>query len=87
MIRPLLIFILIVVVYQALKIVLRSALSSSQTGEEKRPPRIPGSEMVQDPQCRTYVVKDRALIRRVSGRTEYFCSAACAEAYERDHRS
>ena len=86
MIRLLLIFILIVVVYQALKIVLRSALSSSQTGE-KRPPRIPGSEMVQDPQCRTYVVKDRALIKRVSGRTEYFCSAACAEAYERDHRA
>jgi len=86
MIRPLLIFILIVVVYHAVKIMFRSALSSYHDGE-KRPPRIPGEEMVQDPQCRTYVVKDRALIRRVGGRKEHFCSAACADAYERDHRS
>ena len=84
--RAFLLFILIVVVYQAVKIVFRSALSTYQGGE-KRPPRIPGEEMVQDPQCRTYVVKDRALIRRIGGRTEHFCSAACADAYERDHRS
>ena len=86
MMRAFLIFILIVAVYQAVKIVFRAALSTYQGGE-KRPPRIPGEEMVQDPQCRTYVVKDRALIRRVGGRTEHFCSAACADAYERDHRA
>ena len=86
MIRAFLIFILIVVAYEAVKIVFRSALSTYHGGE-KRPPRIPGEEMVQDPQCRTYVVKDRALIRRIGGRTEHFCSAACADAYERDHRS
>jgi len=86
MMRSILIFILIVVVYQAVKIVVRAALSTYQGGE-KRPPRIPGEEMVQDPQCRTYVVKDRALIRRIGGRKEYFCSAACADTYERDHRS
>jgi len=86
MIRALLIFILIVVVYQAVKTVFRAALSTYHDGE-KRPPRIPGEEMVQDPQCRTYVVKDRALVRRIGGRTEHFCSAACADAYERDHRS
>ena len=86
MIRVLLTFILIVVVYQAVKTVFRAALSSYQGGE-KRQQRIPGEEMVQDPQCRTYVVKDRALVRRVGGRTEHFCSASCADAYERDHRS
>ena len=86
MIRALLIFILIIVVYHAVRTVFRSALSTYQVGE-KRPPRVPGEEMVQDPQCRTYVVKDRALVRRIGGRTEYFCSTACADAYERDHRS
>jgi uncharacterized protein len=86
MMRALLLFILIVVAYKAVKTVLRAALSTYHGGE-KRPPRIPGEEMVQDPQCRTYVVKDRALIRHRGGRTEYFCSAACAENYERDHRS
>ena len=86
MIRALLLLILIVVVFKALKIVFRAAFSSYTAGE-KRPPRIPGEEMVQDPQCLTYVVKDRALIRRIGGRKEHFCSAACADAYERDHRS
>jgi len=86
MMRALLIFILIVVVYKAVKTVVRAALSTYHGGE-KRPPRIPGEEMVQDPQCRTYVVKDRALIRRIGRRNEYFCSAACAETYERDHRA
>jgi len=84
--RAFFIFILIVVIYQAVKTVFRAALSTYQAGE-KRPPRIPGEEMVQDPQCRTYVIKDRSLIRRIGGRTEHFCSAACADAYERDHRS
>jgi len=86
MMRALLLFILIVVAYKAVKTVVRAALSTYHGGEN-RPPRIPGEEMVQDPQCRTYVVKDRALIRRIGGRNEYFCSAACAENYERDHRS
>jgi len=84
--RAILYFILLIAVFQAVKVVFRSALSAYQGGEP-RSPRIPGEEMVQDPQCRTYVVKDRALIRRVGGRAEHFCSAACADAYQRDHRS
>jgi YHS domain-containing protein len=43
--------------------------------------------MVQDPQCRTFVVKGRAVARRIGGRTTYFCSESCADAYERDHRA
>ncbi len=84
--RAVIFFIFLMVVYQAVKVVLRSALSSYRGGEP-RAPRIPGEEMVQDPQCRTYVVKGRALARRIGGRTTYFCSAGCADAYERDHRS
>ena len=83
--RAILFFILLVVVYQAVKTVLRAAVAAYRGGDE-RSPRIPGEEMVQDPQCRTYVVKGRALARRIAGRTTYFCSAGCADAYERDHR-
>ena len=83
--RAILFFILLIVVYQAVKVVFRAALSTYRGGEQ-RAPRIPGEEMVQDPQCRTYVVKGRALARRIGGRTTYFCSAGCADAYERDHR-
>ena len=84
--RAILFFILLMVVYQAVKVVFRSALSAYRSGEQ-RAPRIPGEEMVQDPQCRTYVVKGRALPRRIAGRTTYFCCAACADAYEQEHRS
>jgi uncharacterized protein len=84
--RAILLFILLVVAYQAVKVVFRSAMSVYQGGEP-RSPRIPGEEMVQDPQCRTYVVKGRALARRIGGKTAYFCSTGCADAYERAHRS
>jgi uncharacterized protein len=83
--RAILFLLLAIVVYQAVKVIVRSALSAYRGGEQ-RTPRIPGEEMVRDPQCRTYVVKGRALARRIAGRNEYFCSAGCADAYERDHR-
>lgn len=84
--RAILFFILLFVAYQAVKLVFRSAMSAYHGGEP-RTPRIPGEEMVQDPQCHTYVVKGRAVTRRIRGRAAYFCSAGCADAYERDHRS
>ena len=83
--RAILFFLLAFVVYQAVKVVVRSALSAYRSGEQ-RTPRIPGEEMVRDPQCSTYVPRGRALARRIAGRTVYFCSAGCADAYERDHR-
>jgi uncharacterized protein len=82
--------ILFLVLYQAVKIVIRSALSSSGSDSGTERPsgsRLPGAEMVQDPQCRTYVVKDRAVTRRINGSTAFFCSDACADAYVRSRRS
>lgn len=82
MMRVLLIIILLIVAYQAAKTVFRSARDAYHRGEP-RPPRVPGEEMVLDPQCRTYVVKDRAVSRRAEGATRYFCSDSCADAYAR----
>jgi YHS domain-containing protein len=85
MIRAILLFVLLVVIYQAIRSVFRSAVESYHRGAE--PSALPGAEMVQDPQCRTYVVKDRAVTRRIRGATTHFCSTACADAYERTQRS
>ncbi len=41
------------------------------------------SEMVQDPQCRTFVPRDQAERRTIGGKTYFFCSAGCAETFER----
>lgn len=84
--RAVLLLVLLLVVYQAVKILFRSAMAAYRSDGE-RASSIPGQEMVQDPRCRTYVVKGRATARRIGGRLLYFCSAACADAHERDHRS
>lgn len=84
MIRAILIFILLIVVYQAVRSVIRSAISSA--GPSDGPRKLPGGDMVLDPQCRTYVVKDRAVTRRIDGAVMHFCSQACAEEHERRAR-
>jgi YHS domain-containing protein len=84
MIRALLIVFLAMLVYSAIKTVLRSAGRAYQNGERKA--RMHGAEMVLDPQCRTYVIKDRAFSRRIKGNLVYFCSEDCANKYEAQSR-
>jgi YHS domain-containing protein len=85
MTRAIILVVLIIVLYQAVKTVFRAANRAYHRDEGS--PRLPGQEMVQDPQCRTYIVKDRAVARRSEGMTVYFCSKACADKYEKRHRN
>ncbi len=82
-------FIVIILLYYAIKTLIRSALQSyrneSQDGT-KRGSRLPGEEMVLDPNCRTYVPKGRAIVKSRRGGEQYFCSEACASEYERLHK-
>lgn len=41
------------------------------------------SEMVQDPQCRTFVPREQAERRTIRGKTYFFCSSGCAERFQR----
>jgi YHS domain-containing protein len=84
MIRFLFIFFLAMLVYSAIKTVFRSAGRAYH--EEERKARIHGTEMVLDPQCRTYVIKDRATTRRIKGDLIYFCSEDCASKHEAQSR-
>jgi hypothetical protein len=83
--RSLLFFVFILVVYYAVKTVIRSALNSY--GKEERSSRLPGDEMVLDPECHTYILKDRAITRRINNRLCSFCSEACAKQYEEKNRA
>jgi len=85
MIRNLLVFFVIVILYYALKTVLRSAFKAYHE-ERDLPTQLKGEEMVLDPECRTYVVRDRAVTRRVQGKIHSFCSEACAQRYAEKHR-
>jgi YHS domain-containing protein len=80
MIRALFIVFLAMLVYSAIKTVIRSA--SRAYHEEERKAQIHGAEMVLDPECRTYVIKDRARSRRINGKLTYFCSEECANKHE-----
>ena len=81
MIRSLLIFFCILIIYYAVKTVIRSAYTAYQGGESPRALH-KGNELVLDPQCRTYVIKDRAVTRRIRGKLCSFCSETCARQYE-----
>jgi YHS domain-containing protein len=86
MIRSILVLIFILVIYYSLKTLVRSALKGYYGEEEKRT-QLKGEDMVLDPQCRTYVLKERAVARRVHGRPAYFCSEACAQKFVEQNRA
>jgi YHS domain-containing protein len=86
MIRSLFILFCVAIVYYALKTVFRSAIRSYHE-EDRRNERIMGEEMVQDPECRTYIPKARAVTRRIGGKLCSFCSDTCAQRYEEKNRT
>jgi len=43
----------------------------------------PVDEMVQDPNCLTYIPKSGAIRKSVGGETHFFCSQACVDAFQR----
>jgi uncharacterized protein len=43
-------------------------------------------DMVQDPNCGTYVPRGEAVRRRIRGEDHFFCSETCADQYEEKER-
>ncbi|RJR27050.1 MAG: YHS domain-containing protein [Desulfobacteraceae bacterium] len=78
--RWLIILVLAYLAYRAIRSIL--AKKEIPRGEPK------GSidEMVQDPHCRTYVPMRQAEKRIIKGRQYYFCSAKCADDFEKQHK-
>lgn len=85
MIRAILLFVLLLLIYRSIKVVLRSGTPAPRDKGGRG--RLPGEEMVLDPECRTYVLRDRAVVRNVRGTTHYYCSEACAEKHAGRARS
>jgi len=70
LLRLVFLFIIIYIVYSALKPLLRR-------GQKPTNPTQLGEQMVLDPQCQTYVPISEAVARR----GKYFCSEECAQRY------
>jgi YHS domain-containing protein len=69
------------------RFVVRTVARAFGAGRERpRTPPSPGraqvhppEDLVLDPVCRTHVPRSRALVARVGGREEHFCSPACRD--------
>ncbi len=44
------------------------------------------TELIQDPQCDIYFMKQHGIQARIGGQTFYFCSEACRDKYIEAHR-
>ncbi len=82
MIRLLLYGFIIYVVYR----LLRSWAGSLTAPNEDidRVPRSDNTELIQDPQCGTYFLKQQGVVARVDGQKLFFCSEQCRDAYMRE---
>ena len=78
MIRFLIFAILAYIAYRTVKAIFRPKEELSR-GQDKGVI----DEMVQDPQCKTYVPKREAVKRTIAGETHFFCSVACADKFQR----
>lgn len=79
---------LLAVVAVLLYLLLRGAVTAFLAGFRgvvgpRSAPRAIRDELVKDPVCETYVPRRSAVARSVGATTHYFCSAACAEKFQR----
>ncbi|MGC8720125.1 MAG: hypothetical protein ACP5TY_08965 [Thermodesulforhabdaceae bacterium] len=82
MMRFILFLLLVYCVYLIWRYVKRNILTPDQTHNrdvKREPTRI--AELVQDPECGVYVVKDKALVARIDGKDVHFCSERCRDKY------
>jgi len=79
MVRLLIFIILLYILYRIVRGFLRS-VSSRKSGSRVRGGDV--DEMVQDPQCGTYVPRRDAVQKLIEGRPQLFCSEECAKQYE-----
>ena len=66
----------------ALRAVVRWLLQSPSKPRRRDAVRPADGEMVLDPECGVYVLKERAVTRVIRGSVLRFCGEACAAAYE-----
>jgi uncharacterized protein len=69
-------FLLVVRSVSGIRDLFRKARESDRRVRERQ-----GGEMVEDPVCRTYIPKSSAVQKTISGKTYYFCSRKCADAF------
>ncbi|MBW1973246.1 MAG: hypothetical protein DRG20_01850 [Deltaproteobacteria bacterium] len=76
-------YIIFILLFYLFYKLLRSILSSSSSKKDLNKKPAITEEMVQDPNCHTFIPKSSAYKKRINGKTEYFCSKECFENYKK----
>ena len=84
MIRLLLYILVFYLAYHLLKSLGRSLL---RPREESHDAFQEDTDLIKDPHCGAYFLKQKGVKAQVDGKSVYFCSAACRDAYLLEHRS
>jgi len=83
--RYLIIFALLYLCYYVLKKTLLPALRMYKQFKRHRTPSASADkELVQDPQCQTYIPKETALRATIDGKVYYFCSQKCLDEFKQN---
>ena len=83
MLRFLLFFILIYILYRIIK----GFWGSAKQIHKSRNTTSVIDEMVQDPFCETYVPRREAIRRVIDGKEHFFCSKECADKFQAEKSS
>lgn len=85
MIRALIYALLIYAGYLVLKSVAKRFLRGNEQEDSKGSSR-DDAELIKDPQCGAYFLKQRGVTASIEGRTIHFCSENCRDKYTKDRR-
>lgn len=80
--RVILIAAYILIAYYAIRAILRWLLQTPPGARRQDAAGPAEGEMLRDPECGVYVLKERAVVRRIRGDVLYFCGEECAAAHE-----
>ena len=80
--RFVIIFALLYLCYYVLRKAILPALRTYKIFRKNRDTPF-DKEMVQDPQCHTYIPKETTLRTIINGEVYYFCSQECLDEYKR----
>ncbi len=68
-----------ILAYFLFRLIRKIRLADGRRREDVSPG--PVDEMVQDPNCLTYIPKGSAIKKNIGGETRFFCSQACVDAF------
>jgi len=88
MIKILMLILLCFVGYSMLQGLINPKPKKEKRGwmSRRQPRNIEGEQMVEDPQCGTFIPLSDAVSANIKGKQHYFCSKKCLKEYKKNHK-